>query len=1245
MKRLRMNRKGQFSIIASLFVAVILISSVMVTYSTIRYNTSVAQPQIMNAIDETNLALKQVLGFTVGYYGSILQVTGNSSYAYAQSEAYLNSGLNNIADINPGWGSSFNISTLSLGTDWFTNSSYSQGELNVTYNLLGLGVYGIAYSISSELSVQVQHSSSSNQVSVTVTQDGNQPVVTLGTSNFKFYLYQDSNLTWGMVYPPDDPVVSSDGTYTLDIPKGINPQSFIIQVQDSRGIMVAASSFSHYTGTLTFNSTTVSGGDYVNHYNSSIDGVPDEGIHSNFSAQQSAPDGVYDSLTEANIGTQVQNCYPTSYNSIGGTSLVSGGLGNLQTNNGNYMKFNSYPSGFSSSSTFGYSSIGASTQSTENTIVGSVFTVPTNAVAQNITAHIQAAAAQTFGYTSTSSSTASIMNTIRGSQFAPTYNGVATSITAYIGCSSYAKNMEAAIYNNADNSLVAATNQQSVSPGTGWVTFTFSSGPSLVAGNTYILVVWAASGSGGNANLYYKSVSTNQGDSYSQPYGAWPAQPPFTTGKYEYDIYCTYQPTAQVKAAIYSSANALIAGTQQATVSATGWVTFSFSSPLPTLAANTNYILVVWSTSGGGFTLSYSAGSSNQGQSFSQTYGSWPASPNFSHNTNKYSIYCGYSVPSQYCCAVEFLGSSNAFNWNNLYWAIDGSSSVSSSVTLQLMNYNTGLYPTSGDGYMKGTFGTANNTEPQTITSNPANFRDNIGNWNLSVTVTASVSSPFTVSLNLARYAPGQAVYGLNLEEQWTNLNTTTLLHPALCIYAGNVASSNLAVYAWYDNTWHPLSSGLVNGWNNMSINSFLAAGSTTFTIRFAAANGNVNNTWQVASALIRPESNQDLFNSLTNPAATVAVELLQNGTMIWLGQNLQVTTQTIPVPPVPVKAIHVNETINGVNRQVPFQIEDWASSYTVPLGLTNNATVFGNRQMVVFLVNTHVSAFTLWWNGSSQAVQTPLAYTDKYFTNDNPSSGLLTNGKLSVQFSGSFTATSTVLDTGTQSQTTFMKINGQNSDYGSGVDYVIYRGVVRDIVQQEAEWDNGVSGCPNLYADCVLTLPANATYFTYQLSLMFLSSTQTRTISQLCPISITSTINQLQTENGTSRGDPVVASGTQLFNATQTWVHHWSQFISGSSGAGIMFTDAFNHGLYVFDSMTPVAARGALSANSASPPTISLLPVTLNSVTFQNALDVSWYGAVVTFDASVLPIYNGTQPGLWVLAEMPPSVNVTCGN
>ena len=225
------------------------------------------------------------------------------------------------------------------------------------------------------------------------------------------------------------------------------------------------------------------------------------------------------------------------------------------------------------------------------------------------------------------------------------------------------------------------------------------------------------------------------------------------------------------------------------------------------------------------------------------------------------------------------------------------------------------------------------------------------------------------------------------------------------------------------------------------------------------------------------------------------------------------------------------------------------------------------------------------------------------------------------------------------------MQINNQPSTYGSGIDWVVVHGVVRDIIQQEAEFGGGVNNCPNFYADIVLTLPANANYFTYQLSLMFLNSTQARTITELCPIELTSSVGQLQTENGTAQGEPIVASGTQTFSSTGTWVHHWSQFTTGTQGAGIMFTDQANHMLYTFDSMAPATARGALSASSSAQ-TISLLPVTLNSVSFQTALDVTWDGAVVTFAGSAPPIYSGNdQPGLWILAEMPPTITVTVGN
>jgi len=159
-----LNNKGQFSIIAALLVAVVLVASVMTTYSAIRYNPVQGQPQIMSAVDQTNLALKQILGFTVGYYGSVLQVTGNSSYAQTLATNYLNSGLENAADTNPEWGASFNITALSLSNNWFTNESYSEGSLNITYDLPGLGIKGIAYSASCRLDVQISPSHSNNQV-------------------------------------------------------------------------------------------------------------------------------------------------------------------------------------------------------------------------------------------------------------------------------------------------------------------------------------------------------------------------------------------------------------------------------------------------------------------------------------------------------------------------------------------------------------------------------------------------------------------------------------------------------------------------------------------------------------------------------------------------------------------------------------------------------------------------------------------------------------------------------------------------------------------------------------------------------------------------------------------------------------------------------------------------------------------------------------------------------------------------
>jgi len=135
-------------------------------------------------------------------------------------------------------------------------------------------------------------------------------------------------------------------------------------------------------------------------------------------------------------------------------------------------------------------------------------------------------------------------------------------------------------------------------------------------------------------------------------------------------------------------------------------------------------------------------------------------------------------------------------------------------------------------------------------------------------------------------------------------------------------------------------------------------------------------------------------------------------------------------------------------------------------------------------------------------------------------------------------------------------------------------------------------------------------------------------------------------TENGTVGMSPIVVNGTGMFASYGSQLeHHWSQYISGQVGAGIMFTDSANLKLYAFDSLAG-GATGALNVNATSK-TIELAPVTsLRQVaSFTTPMDITWRGAVVTFDATTTPIYKltaGTAIGLWILAEHPPQITVT---
>ena len=165
------NKKGQFSIIAALLVSIVLVTAIITTYSIIKNSPVRDRPQILGAIDEMNLAINHILDFVVGYYCSILQITGNTTYAKSLTTNYLEASLENTAYTHPHWSPIFDITHSHVSASWFNRTSSSEGTINVTYSLLGLGVTGVQYAASISLDVTVNPSNTSFAL-VNVTRNG-----------------------------------------------------------------------------------------------------------------------------------------------------------------------------------------------------------------------------------------------------------------------------------------------------------------------------------------------------------------------------------------------------------------------------------------------------------------------------------------------------------------------------------------------------------------------------------------------------------------------------------------------------------------------------------------------------------------------------------------------------------------------------------------------------------------------------------------------------------------------------------------------------------------------------------------------------------------------------------------------------------------------------------------------------------------------------------------------------------------
>jgi hypothetical protein len=112
---------------------------------------------------------------------------------------------------------------------------------------------------------------------------------------------------------------------------------------------------------------------------------------------------------------------------------------------------------------------------------------------------------------------------------------------------------------------------------------------------------------------------------------------------------------------------------------------------------------------------------------------------------------------SAFAESVEFTGTSNTLTWDNITWTVDSQWTTDGvSVILQLYNYHTGGYPTSGDGYINYTSGAANTdqTPTQTISTNPTYFRDALGNWKVKVSGAKTTTTQFDLKVDWVEFKP-----------------------------------------------------------------------------------------------------------------------------------------------------------------------------------------------------------------------------------------------------------------------------------------------------------------------------------------------------------------------------------------------------------------------------------------------------------------------------------------------------------
>jgi hypothetical protein len=406
---------------------------------------------------------------------------------------------------------------------------------------------------------------------------------------------------------------------------------------------------------------------------------------------------------------------PSGYNLLGSTTFVSGTVSDLTSNNDVYMTFGSYVSQ-SSSGTFGYTTAGGSyTTVNANEMYGSFFTSPaySGIVAQNVT-----------------------------------FRGRAGSGSV---------NVKGVLVRHSDLTIVAIGNPVSISTAINWYTSIFSTPPSLSASTEYVIMLIPSA----NTRFYYGSGTSSQGHYDSSNSYATPTNPTDAAhNNYQYSIYCSFTYPSQ-----YTSEVEFTGTSDTESWTQLVWTienSFTTSSVTETFQLY-NYQTSSYPTSGNGY-LSDTIGTTDitktQTITTSPTYfrdasGNWKTKVKGVKNTNTQFdfkidwIEFELTYFNEYTASTEFtfsgMGTRTPTQLN--FTMVSECSIAGVSVTIQVWNYSSSAYVTSGEGYLVYTSSGVNETKLLSINTNPQ-FYTSSGTSKIKVIGVKSTTSQYQQKTN-----------------------------------------------------------------------------------------------------------------------------------------------------------------------------------------------------------------------------------------------------------------------------------------------------------------------------------------------------------------------------------------------------------------------------------------------------------------------------------------------------------------